>query len=82
MILVDIYVPSVNNVYDFQMDENVKVGMIIEEISEMIEQKEHCSIVGNRNELMLCLKKTNQILSGDRTLSEYGVETGDSMILV
>ena len=54
MILVDIYVPSIGNTYDFQLDEEVPVGNVIEEISEMIGQKEHCRIVGDMTKLMLC----------------------------
>ena len=53
MILVDIYVPSIGNTYDFQLDEEVPVGNVIEEISEMIGQKEaakYCAVY-----LSLCL---------------------------
>lgn len=31
MILVDIYVPSIGNTYDFQLDEEVPVYNVIEE---------------------------------------------------
>ncbi len=82
MILVDIYVPSVNNIYDFQLDEKTAVETIIEEISELIEQKEHCKIAGNVEELLLCHKKTKQILPGNRTLEDCGIQTGNSLILV
>lgn len=82
MVLVDIYVPSVNNIYDFQLDENVKIETVIDEISDLVEQKERCHIVGNRRELLLCLKKSEQILDKNKTLAEYQVVAGDSMILV
>lgn len=82
MITVDIYVPSVNHVYDFQLDEDTQVGNIIDEISELIEQKEHCTLAGNRAELALCLRKNSLILPADMTLDECGVRTGNSMILV
>lgn len=82
MILVDIFVPSVNNVYDFQLDECTPIGTIIEEIGELIEQKEHCKMVGDVSELMLCLQKDKRILPKDRTLKECRVQTGNSMLLV
>lgn len=82
MILVDIFVPSVNNVYDFQLDENTPVGTIIEEISELIEQKERCNMVGDIEQLMLCLQKDKKILPKNKTLKECRVQTGNSMILV
>lgn len=82
MILVDIYVPSIGNTYDFQLDEEVPVGNVIEEISEMIGQKEHCQIVGDMAKLMLCAGKDKQILHKDYTLAECHIVTGDSLILV
>lgn len=82
MITVDIYVPSVNRVYDFQLDENTQIGNVIDEVSELIEQKEHCTIAGNRAELVLCLKKDSMLLPVGMTLGECGVRTGNSMILV
>ena len=36
MILVDIYIPSVDKNYDFQVNENVSVENLTMEISEMI----------------------------------------------
>lgn len=82
MILVDIDVPSVDNSYDFQLDEDSSVYNIIGEISELISQKEHCNIKGNMDALMLCTRKDNRILSINSTLRECGVQTGDSLILV
>ncbi len=82
MILVDIYVPSIGNTYDFQLDEEVPVGNVVEEISEMIGQKEHCQIVGDMTKLMLCAGKNKQILHKDYTLAECHIVTGDSLILV
>jgi len=82
MILVDIYVPSVDNVYDFQLDERTPVVTIIEEIGELVEQKEHCAISGQMNDLLLCTRKDKRILPKDATLNECNVRTGDSLILV
>ena len=39
MILVDVFVPSMNNNYEFQLDENTKLDVLIEEITEIICQK-------------------------------------------
>lgn len=82
MILVDIYVPAVGNTYDFQLDEEEKTGTLIEEISELIGQKEHCRIVGDISKLMLCFCKDKKILSKNMTLADSGVQNGDSLILV
>lgn len=82
MILVDVYVPAVGNVYDFQLDENEKIGTIIEELGELIGQKEHCQAVGDISRLMICCQKKNKILSRNHTLAESGIQTGNSLILV
>lgn len=82
VILVDIYVPAVGNVYDFQLDEEEKISTIVEEIAELIGQKEHCQMVGDVGELMLCLKKDKTVLSPNLTLEVSGIQNGDSLILV
>lgn len=82
MILVDIYVPAVGNLYDFQLDEEEKTGTIIEEVAELIGQKEHCQIVGNIHDLMLCVKNRNEILPKGLTLAEAGIQNGNSLILL
>jgi hypothetical protein len=82
VILVDIYVPSVGNVYDFQLDENEKISTIIEEIGELISQKEHCKLIGDISKLMLCSKDNKRILSGEMSLYQSGIKTGNSLLLV
>ena len=46
MILVDIYVPSVEQTYDFNIDENAPVSSVIEEVAAMVSQKEQCILRG------------------------------------
>lgn len=82
MILVDIYVPAVGNTYDFQLEEEEKVSTLIEEIGELIGQKEHSQIVGDINGFMLCFCKGEKILPKNMTLAASGVQNGDSLILV
>ena len=82
MILVDIYVPSVENIYDFQLDEDEKIGAIVEEIGELVGQKEHCQISGNIGDLLLCSRENKKILSKELTLSEVGIRNGSSLILL
>lgn len=82
MILVDIYVPAVGNVYDFQLDEDEKISAIVEEIGELIGQKEHCRIVGDISGLMLCSSENKRILPKNLSLSESGIQNGSSLFLV
>ena len=82
MILVDVFVPSVNKVYDFQLSETAPIYTVIEEISEMIGQKERVAIVGDVKELLLCDRKTQRILEKNKTLAECNIVTGCSLIFI
>lgn len=82
MILVDIYVPAVGNVYDFQLEEEEKISTIIEEIGELVGQKEHCKAAGDIGRLMLCSRKGEMVLPKGLTLAAAGITNGDSLLLV
>lgn len=87
MVLVDVYVPSVDSTYDFQLDEDVKIGLLVEEIGEMICQKEHCRLEGDIEKLLLCSMESREnisreILPKNTTLAEYGIKTGDRLMLL
>lgn len=82
MILVEVYVPSVSKRYTFRLDEKVKIGVIVAELTELICQQEQCDFVGNKNELILCTYKSNAIMSSDLNLKDYGIGDGGRLILV
>lgn len=82
MVLVDVYVPSVDKEYDFNLDTKTPVEIIVAEIGEMVGQKEHCNIVGNVENLMLCDRDRNTILPRKNTLEECAVVTGSRLLLV
>lgn len=82
MIMVEILVPAFDKEYDFQLDGNALVHILIEEITEMICHKEQSRLVGEESELMLFHMDTGRILPGDSTLSSLGVCTGSRLMLV
>lgn len=82
MILVDIYVPSVDKVYNFSLDENVPIQTILEEITEMVAQKEKTCLFGDFTNMVLCSKETERILPGNSTLLECNIVTGSLLLLV
>lgn len=82
MVLVDIYVPGVNRTYDFNLDENAEVSLLIEEISGLICQKEQCRLKGNVKELLLVSKRLKCVLSPEASLAYYEVVSGDRLLLV
>ncbi len=82
MILVDIYVPSVEQRYDFNLDEHAPITSLMEELTGMICQKEHCLLQGNKEELLLCRYEGSTILNKNMTLAECGVTNGTKLLLV
>lgn len=80
MIYVDVFVPVINKVYDFMLDENATVGVLTDEIAEILTQREQCKLTGKTEEIMLCLEETATIMPKSRTLLECGVHTGSRII--
>ena len=81
MIIAEIFVPALDKVYDFKLNEDVIVSVLIDEISSVICQKEQCEITGDKNNLMLFKVDDNQILSMGLSLYQNGIKTGDRMML-
>jgi hypothetical protein len=82
MITVDIYVPIMNEVYDFSINEKLPISLLVEEISEMIAQKEGCLTVENPESFILCRADTKSIMDCEKTVEMYGVGNGSKLILV
>ena len=82
MILVDIYVPVLDEIYDFHLDEHTEIGILIEEAAEMICQKEQCPLKGSAEDLSLWKLDSRYLLSRRNTLAEAGVTAGDKLLLV
>lgn len=82
MILVDIYVPVIDKRYDFQLDENIPVELVIKEIAEMICRKEQCLLLGEPSELMLWGIRKKSKLNWWDTLYEGNIQSGECLMLV
>lgn len=82
MVMVEIEIPLLGKRYDFRLDEHTQILFLLEDISEMICQKEQCRMKGSWRELMLCHKATRRRLPAGSTLAECGIKIGDSLLLV
>ena len=82
MMMVDIYVPGVDQTYDFNVDENAKISLLLEELVGMICQKEHCTLSGSIKEMLLVSQNQKKVLNSDLTLSHYKIVQGDRLMLV
>lgn len=82
MVLVDIYVPSVDKTYNFSLNETVEISSVISEITEMVEQKERVSLIGERSGTRLYSVYSSSVLPECNSLAECGIKNGTGLILV
>ena len=82
MIVVDVFVPALDKTYNFSLNENVKINAVITEITDMIEQKEKMSFIGEQSKLRLYNKETRSRLPVENTLSECFIKSGKYLILI
>ncbi len=82
MISVDIYVPSVDATYDFQLDENAAIKKIILEIAGMISRKVKWEGPIHSELFSLYEFEQGDELFREETLSSYGIQDGDRLMLV
>lgn len=82
MILVDIYIPSLNRAYDFQVDENAPVENLMREIGEMLGNQTKAGKKPSADSFFLFSMEQEQILQGKASLKACGVKNGTRLILV
>ncbi len=82
MILVDIYIPAIDDTYDFMLDENACVEQIKEEIYEILSKKMKESKAENGKVFSLWDADRRYMLKDKETLYESGITDGMRMIYV
>lgn len=82
MIIVEIEVPSIEKSYDFKLNDDVSVSVIIEELCAIVCQKEQCRFLNNDGQLMLFKIDNKRLLSMSLSLYENDVKTGDKLLLI
>lgn len=82
MILVEIVVPSTDGSYEFKLNEDIPVGVLLEEICSVVSEKEQCRLSDSGESLILFNYKKKAELSPNMTLYENGITTGDKLVLL
>lgn len=82
MINVDVYVPSLDRVYNFNLDEDSRIAVLIEEISDLICKKEHSALKGEKERFVMGSIDEAKNFHPDCSLREYSVKNGEKLILV
>ncbi|GAA0793291.1 hypothetical protein GCM10008910_08010 [Faecalicatena orotica] len=82
MIIIEIEVPMMGKLYDFQIDENVPLSEVMDEAAEMICQKEQCPVQGDIRRMLMWNAQNRVQLAKERTAAENGLWTGSRILLV
>ena len=82
MIIVDVKIPTMEKVYNLSLDEKSKVTDLIEEIVELVIQKEGIQFDGILAEMVLCSIDKGLQCAGEHCLRDYGVGSGEELILI
>lgn len=81
MILVDIQVPAVDRIYDFELDEEMPAGELIKEVIKIITQKEKMDY-DEDDKMYLYAMQHESILKDDCSLKNQGIVSGERLILM
>lgn len=79
MITVMVYSVMFETEYEFRIDDDTDISEIVEEIGEMICQREQCELSGDPSRFMLFSKQKKIVLDSKATLRDYGIKNGDSL---
>lgn len=82
MILVELIVPSMDETYDFMLDEHTKISQLIGEIDEVLSKKTKQTIEHEEGTFMLCSVEQKKVLPHANTLSEHGIKDGCRLMLI
>lgn len=81
MMMVDIQVPALERVFDFELDEALKTGELLDDILALICKKAACRL-GKSAEMSLYAVRLERILDRGKTLQCQGVRDGDRFLLI
>ncbi|MCH5197892.1 MAG: glutamyl-tRNA amidotransferase [Oscillospiraceae bacterium] len=79
---IDVMVPSLSKKYEFDINEDKELSVIIEEIVEAVCQKENTAIKGDIAQMLLLHKESKSILIKYQTPVSAGIKNGDTLIIV
>ncbi|MDE5778013.1 MAG: hypothetical protein K2I10_05835 [Lachnospiraceae bacterium] len=82
MILVEIYIPSIDETLDFSVDETAKITNVVQEISEMMCKKYKTELNAASENFFLCSAEQGAVLDGGSTLCENGIMNGSRLYMV
>ncbi|MDE7261692.1 MAG: EsaB/YukD family protein [Oscillospiraceae bacterium] len=82
MILVDIYIPELDRSYDFSLQEQAPVSALVEELAEIVCQKERWEKGQDASGLLLVAPEHSIVFAPGDTLQGRGVTSGSRLMLL
>ena len=82
MILGDIYIPVINETYDFELNENVSVGETMEVLSDIISKKMKNPLKVQSDTFVLYSLEKKRALESHLTLYQNGIKDGNRLMLI
>lgn len=80
-ILVNVTVPAVSQQYDILVPGSLRIRTIVSLIAETVESLSNHLYISSGEEC-LCSVEKNIILRADSTLNDYGIQSGDHLLLM
>lgn len=81
MILVDIQSPFLDQVYDFELDEEMGVGELVKKAAEILAAKEKIEY-DPEDQLYLYAVRSGKLLKEADSLKSQGVRSGERLVLL
>ncbi len=82
MIVVQVNVPRFDTSYNFKLDEDTPIGLLLEDMVSVICQKERRKAEFNSSGFVLVNLMSQSFLTQNLTLYENGVKSGDVLELI
>ena len=82
MLMVEVHVPSMGATYQCSLEEDAEICDVIEDIIDLIHQKENVTFHGDIREILFCSQEQGIIFDRTSTLSNYGVSFGEELLLI
>jgi len=80
MIMIDVLVPPLDRIFDFEIDDKVDGRTLREKIEKLIEMKEKVKFSLEKRELFLY--RIGDFLDEGRPLESQDIRNGDRLILI
>lgn len=80
MLVIDVEIPDLGQVYEFELNEEKKTGRLIKEMIGIIALKEGKQVSGEE-QMLLYAYRSESILQKELTLKEQGIRNGEKLVL-